>query len=137
MARGKALSNRYLVVLNPESNPRSVAAIAGVQPTYLYESALNGFAAELNAGQLNALRHNPNVAYVEQDQVVSVAATQDMDETGDPWGLDRIDQRALPLSQTFSYNATGKGVTAYIIDTGILTTHWDFDGRAANVYDTD
>ena len=137
MARGTAVPNRYLVVLKQDGNPRSVAAITGVQPTYLYESALNGFAAELNAGQLNALRHNPNVAYIEQDQVVSVAATQDMDETGEPWGLDRIDQRALPLSQTFSYNATGKGVTAYIIDTGILTTHWDFDGRAANVYDTD
>src|ERR1044071_985965 len=133
MAQGTAVPNRYIVVLKQEGNPRSVAAIAGVQPTNFYASALNGFAAELNAGQLNALRRNPNVAYVEQDQVVSVAATQDMDETGEPWGLDRIDQRTLPLSGTFSYNATGKGVTAYIIDTGILTTHWDFDGRAANV----
>ena len=51
------------------------------------------------------------------------------------WGLDRIDQRNLPLNSNYHYDATGAGVTAYIIDTGILTTHTDFGGRAVSGYD--
>src|SRR3989454_1354765 len=58
-----------------------------------------------------------------------------MDANGDPWGLDRIDQQALPLSGTYTYTSDGAGVQAYIIDTGIWTLHPDFGGRADNVYD--
>src|SRR2546426_3705905 len=58
-----------------------------------------------------------------------------MDANGDPWGLDRIDQQALPLSGTYTYTSDGAGVHAYIIDTGIWTLHPDFGGRADNVYD--
>ncbi|MGH7607846.1 MAG: S8 family peptidase, partial [Gemmatimonadales bacterium] len=82
-----------------------------------------------------ALARNPLVAYVEPDQVYRVDATQTMNANGDPWGLDRIDQRAVPLSRTYTYTATGSGVHAYIIDTGIWTLHPDFGGRADNVYD--
>ncbi|HEY0737468.1 MAG TPA: S8 family serine peptidase [Herpetosiphonaceae bacterium] len=134
-AEGPTLPNRYIVVLKEGGNPRSVAAIAGIQPTHLYTSALNGFAAELNAGQLNALRHNPNVDYIEHDAPVTLDATQTMDALGDPWGLDRIDQRNRPLSRTYTYTATGSGVTAYIIDTGLQANHPDFGGRAQNVFD--
>jgi subtilisin family serine protease len=130
-ANGKAIENQYIVVLKEGANPRSIAAVAGASPKYVYESALNGFTAELNAGQLNALRHNPNVDYVEQDAEVSISATQ----TSAPWGLDRIDQRNLPLSGTYNYTATASNVTAYVIDTGIYTAHPNFGGRAANVYD--
>jgi aqualysin 1 len=80
----------------------------------VYSAALNGFAAELNAGQLNAMQRHPAVAYVEQDAVVTTAATQ----TNATWGLDRIDQRDLPLNGTYIYTPTGAGVRAYIIDTG-------------------
>ncbi|HEX6287538.1 MAG TPA: S8 family peptidase [Herpetosiphonaceae bacterium] len=135
-AQGPTLPNRYIVVLKDGSNPRSVAALSGVQPTHLYTSALTGFAAELNAGQLNALQHNPNVDYIEHDAAVTLDTTQNMDANGDPWGLDRIDQRNLPLSRTYTYTATGAGVTAYIIDTGIQANHPDFGGRGANVYDS-
>ena len=128
---GRAVPNRYIVVLKAGANPRSVAAIAHVSPDYVYESALTGFAAELNQGQLTALEHNPNVDYIEPDQVAAIDDTQ----LGATWGLDRIDQRNLPLSTTYTYNTTAANVTAYIIDTGIQTSHPDFGGRAAVAYD--
>jgi subtilisin family serine protease len=124
-------SNRYIVVLNEGANPRAVAAITGVEPQYVYTTAVNGFAGTLNAGQLNALRHNPAVAYVEADGEVHASVIQ----TGATWGLDRIDQRDRPLSTTFSYLNTGAGVRAYIVDTGIRLTHTELAGRAVTGYD--
>jgi subtilisin family serine protease len=124
-------SNRYIVVLNEGANPRSVAAIVGVDPQYVYTTAVNGFAGTLNAGQLNALRHNPAVAYIEADGEVQASVTQ----TGATWGIDRIDQRDRPLSTTFTYLNTGLGVRAYIVDTGIRLTHTDFVGRVSTGYD--
>ena len=134
-AQGKAIPNHYIVVVKEGADARAVAAIAGVQPKFEYTAVLNGFAAELNAGQLNAVQRNPNVEYVEEDQEATVDATQRMDSTGQPWGLDRIDQRGLPLSGTYTYTSTGSGVRAYIIDTGLQANHPDFGGRASNVYD--
>jgi subtilisin family serine protease len=128
---GRSLEGRYIVVLKEGADPRSVAAVAGAEPRHIYESALNGFAAELNAGQLNALRHNPSVEYVEEDQLFGYAVTQ----SGATWGIDRIDQRARPLSGTFTYVGTGAGVRAYIIDSGITPTHTQFGGRASVAYD--
>jgi len=127
----RALEGQYIVVLEEGANPRSVAAVAGVSPRFVYTTALRGFSAELNGGQLNALRHNPNVAFIEQDQEVSIAATQ----AGATWGLDRTDQRNLPLSTSFTYLNTGLGVNAYIIDTGINFNHVEFAGRASTGYD--
>src|SRR5207249_7353419 len=72
---------------------------------------------------------------VEGDQVMRADVTQAMDANGDPWGLDRIDQEALPLSGTYTYTGTGAGVHAYIIDTGIWTLNSEFGGRANNVFD--
>ncbi len=125
------IAGQYIVVLKPGADARSVAAVAGVSPRYVYGAAMNGFAGSLNAGQLNALRHNPNVAYVEQDAPVQASVTQ----TGATWGLDRIDQQNLPLSTTFSYTSTGLGVNAYIVDTGIHLTHTQFTGRVSSGFD--
>ncbi|HEX8392310.1 MAG TPA: S8 family peptidase [Longimicrobium sp.] len=130
-AGDRAIDGSYIVVLNEDADPRSVAAVAGVSPRYVYTAALNGFAAELNQGQLNALLHNPNVASVEEDQVAEATTTQ----SSATWGLDRIDQRARPLSGTYTYTGTGSSVYAYIIDTGIYTAHSNFGGRAAVSYD--
>lgn len=96
-----------------------------------YTAALNGFAAELPERAVQALLRNPHVAYVEVDQVVTIDATQ----SPATWGIDRIDQRALPLSNSYTYNYTGAGVTAYIIDTGILISHTEFGTRASYGYD--
>jgi subtilisin family serine protease len=130
-AGGQAIPDEYIIVLKEGANPRSVAAVAGVEPRYVYDAVLNGFSATLNHGQLNALRQNPNVEYIEQDQVANVVATQ----SGATWGLDRIDQTNLPLSGTYTYNTTASNVYAYIIDTGIRTGHVEFNGTASNVYD--
>ena len=129
-ARGNAIDGSYIVVLNEGADPRSVAAVAGVSPSHVYTAALNGFSAELNAGQLNALQHNPNVDYIEQDGVASIATTQ----SSATWGLDRIDQRSRPLSGTYTYTATASNVTAYIIDTGIQANHPQFGTRAVASY---
>jgi aqualysin 1 len=128
---GRGIDGAYIVVLNEGASPRSVAAVAGVNPHFVYTAALNGFSAQLNAGQLNALQHNPNVAYLEQDLVATASTTQ----SGATWGLDRIDQRDLPLNGTYTYTPTGAGVRAYIVDTGILTSHTQFGGRASVGYD--
>lgn len=128
---GQKIDDSYVVVVREGADPTSVAAVAGVRPNHVYTAALNGFSAELNQGQLNALQHNPNVEYIEPDQVFTASTTV----TASSWGLDRVDQRSLPLSGTYSYTQTASAVRAYVIDTGIYTSHSQFGGRASNVYD--
>jgi len=130
-ARGVAVEGSYVVVVKEGADPRSVAAIAGVNPHFVYTAAVNGFSAELNQGQLNALQHNPSVDYIEQDQVYTATTTQ----SGATWGIDRIDQRSRPLSGTYTYTTTASNVRAYIIDTGIQANHPQFGSRAAASYD--
>jgi len=116
----------YIVVLKDGANPRSVAALLGINPSHVYTAALQGFAARLSQGQLNALQHNPAVAYVEPDAPVQLFTTQ----LFPVWGLDRIDQHNLPLNSQFTYTANGTGVVIYILDTGIRKTHAQFGVRA-------
>ena len=121
-----AEANEYIVVLRDHADPRAVAAAAGVAPRRLFAAALKGFAGTLNAGQLTALQRNPLVAYVEPDAPAELFTTQ----LFPTWGIDRIDETDLPLSNTFSYTATGAGVRAYVLDTGVRKTHAQFGGRA-------
>jgi subtilisin family serine protease len=94
-----------------------------------------GFSAKLPAAAAEALRRNPNVSVVEPIRVLTTAATQYMPiGSGQAWGLDRIDQRYRPLSGTMTYSHDGSGVYAYIIDSGIRTSHGEFGGRARNVF---
>ena len=130
-ADGQAIDDSYIVVLKEGADPRTVAAAAGVSPWYVYDAVVNGFAGTLSAGQLNALQRNPNVEYVEKDQVMRAST----DQTNATWGLDRINQRYLPLDGKYSYTYTGSTVRAYIIDTGIDAGHAEFEGRAQRVYD--
>src|SRR2546421_1747509 len=136
----EVVPGQYIVVFSDRvADPASVATalVRGLGGTMLhvYTSAIKGFAARLPASAAGALRQNPLVAFVEPDEVIRADVTQRMDANGDPWGLDRVDQGALPLSGTYSYTSTGAGVHAYIIDTGIWTLHPEFGGRADNVFD--
>ncbi len=133
---GEFIPGQYIVVFrgdvrNPQALAQQMTAAHGGALTHRYGSALKGFAAALSEQAVEALKKNPNVAFVEQDRRVSLDGTQ----TGATWGLDRIDQRDLPLNNTYTYTPTGAGVKAYILDTGIRTSHNDFGGRASVGYD--
>lgn len=133
---GEVIPGQYIVVFNDgvEDAPglaRRLTAAHGGSLRFTYENALKGFAAGLSEQAAAALTRNPNVAYVEQDQVMRAIATQ----STATWGLDRVDQRDLPLNDSYTYNATGSGVRAYIIDTGIRFSHEDFAGRATTGFD--
>ena len=98
----------------------------------VYGNLLSGFSVELTTDQLAALELDPAVAYIEPDGYAYTTSTTQNNAT---WGLDRIDQRALPLDGNYVYTATGEGVTAYIIDTGVRTTHNEFGNRAKRGFD--
>ena len=126
----RAIPGHYIVVLNEQAGEPHEAALAltfthGGSARHVYTRALRGFSVTLPEAAAIALSRDPRVSYVEEDGEISLAATQ----TGATWGLDRIDQRDLPLNGTYNFDFTGAGVTAYIIDTGIRATHTDFGGR--------
>ncbi len=131
----KALPTSSYIVTLGSGSPQLVAGLAsalGGKVGFVYSNALRGFSVRLPAAALPALRALPGVATVEPDAVVTASATQ----TPTPsYGLDRIDQRALPLNSTFTTAATGAGVTAYVVDTGIAFNHVDFGGRAVSGFD--
>jgi subtilisin family serine protease len=128
-----AIDGHYIVVLKAQAGSAARTAARGEAVNHgglvkrVYSSALNGFSAALPDQAVEALRRNPDVAFIEVDSRVSIDTTQ----TPVTWGLDRIDQRNLPLSNSYTYNNTGNGVKAYIIDTGIRATHAQFGGRVS------
>jgi subtilisin family serine protease len=124
----------YIVTLQPGTVPTPIAEQAarlGGHVAHVYTTALDGFAVSLPTTVADRLSTLPRVVAVERDQPVTRAAAQ----SPAAWGLDRIDQRALPLSNGYTYTSTGTGVTAYVIDTGIRLNHADFGGRARSGYD--
>ncbi|MCP2327116.1 subtilisin family serine protease [Hamadaea flava] len=133
-----AVPGRYIVALKDTAlaaatpaaiavSARDLSARFGGQTRHVYSAGLHGFSANLAEAQARKLAADPAVAYVEQVQRIGVLDTQNNPPN---WGDDRIDQRNLPLNQTFTYPANpGQGVTVYILDTGLNASHTDFTGR--------
>lgn len=141
----KPIAGQYIVVLRKEAASltaekstalpvRLVAArISAAHGTKLirsYDHALRGFAVRASDQALVKLLVDPRIAYVEEDGMTYPSATQ----SGATWGIDRVDQRNLPLNATYTYTSTGAGVHAYVIDTGVLGTHAEFSGRMGAGY---
>ncbi len=125
---------QYIVVLNKNMN---VEARHNVLPARkVFSTALKGGVYHLEDEQLLALANDPDVAYIEKDQIIRINATQINPE----WGLDRIDQAQLPLDKKYEHDDGGSQVNAYVIDTGVLNSHQQFGGRAfsgADLVDND
>ncbi|WAS85388.1 MULTISPECIES: S8 family peptidase [unclassified Corallococcus] len=137
----KPVSGEYVVVLNePQEGNAAQAPVVvarrlterfGGKTFHVYTHALRGFAARMSEKQARAMSAAPEVAYVQQNGVVTLDESQP-DAT---WGIDRIDQRDLPLNQLYQYQTQGRGVHVYVLDTGLRPTHQEFAGRADIAFD--
>lgn len=134
------IKNQYIVILNKDAGPsidfaQNIAKQHGAKVLQSYDTVLKGFAIYLPdtaaTAFVEAMKKNPQVLSVENDIVMKIDATT---QSNPDWGLDRIDQKALPLNSAYSYLQTGSGTTAYIVDTGILSSHQQFSGRVLSGY---
>jgi subtilisin family serine protease len=125
------VAGRFIVTLRGSTDPAAVAREHGLRPQYIYRHALTGFAGKISDAARQGLLRDHRVVRIEPDGIATIVTT----ETGATWGLDRVDQHALPLNSSYNYTNTGAGVRAYIIDTGILFGHNEFSGRAVRGFD--
>jgi aqualysin 1 len=137
--RSRPIPGRYIVVMkqdvaDADSQADAIVREAGGRGHHRFSRALKGFAATLPEAAVERVRRHPSVELVEQDQTVSVSTSGA--ESLAAWGLDRIDQADRPLDTIYHYNATGRNVTAFVIDTGINSAHVDFTGRVLGGFST-
>jgi hypothetical protein len=130
------ITGQYIVVFkddvtDADGSIDEVEGAHGLRIKNRYSHAIKGFCAPLTPEAVEALRNDPRVAYIEQDQMARIVAV----ESNPTWGLDRIDQRTRPLDSSYFYNQTGAGVDVYCVDTGIRYTHSEFGGRAVKGFD--
>lgn len=132
------IPDTYIVSMKPGTRIGVSLSALKLSPQRTFDAAVHGYTVKLSKAQLNALSHNGDVVAIEQDAWHTNVL--DTTQTNPPaWGIDRIDQVNLPLSAGYTYTATGAGVHAYIIDSGVDPTHANFGGRATfdfNAIDT-
>jgi subtilisin family serine protease len=130
-----AVPGSYIVVLRDgqAAAPSALAARYGGKVEHVYSATITGYAATMSERDARRAAADPAVRYVAQNRWVHASEVQP-----DPpsWGLDRVDQRNLPLDQTYTYSVSGANVNAYIIDTGIRASHHEFGGRVKPGIDT-
>lgn len=138
---GVPVHGSYIIVLKEKrssfaqhmNDVKDIASRHNAKVAAVFENhVLNGAALKMSEQDARELARRADVDFVEQDAVISAFDTQ---VNPPSWGLDRIDQANLPLNQAYSSNSTGAGVTAYVIDTGIVISHSDFTGRASVGFD--
>jgi subtilisin family serine protease len=140
LRQDRRVPDQYIVVLR-DADPgvaavgaplvaEELASLHAGTVLHTYEHAFKGFAVKMSEAAALRMINDPRVAFIEEDSQVQAVATQ----TSAPWGLDRVDQPALPLNGSYVYNVTGAGVNAYIIDSGIRATHTDFGGRVVSAF---
>ena len=134
---GKAIPNSYIVVFK-NGQARDLDGIVNGMANrhsfltrFRYRNSVQGFAATLSQSAVAELRADPRIEYIEENQEFHADVTQ----SPATWGIDRVDQVSLPLSNSYTYTNDGTGVDAYIIDTGIRFTHSEFGGRAVTGFD--
>lgn len=133
-AAGDVVPGTVIVTLKPGVDAAAVAADyrrGGAGVAHVYRSSIRGFAGRMSDGLVRRARLDARVAAVEPDRVVRATDVQ----TPVTWGLDRVDQRLLPLSSSYTYSGTGSGITVYVLDSGVRRTHAEFGSRVAAGYD--
>lgn len=135
-AAGEPIPDQYLVTMKTGYDPQQVLDKLGITPLFVYSHAIIGFAAKLTPSQLLLVRKVPGIAGIEQDVTIRQEYTpQAPGRAVASWGLDRVNQRNLPLDGNYTPAHDGANVTAYVVDSGIDYTHSEFGGRATFGYD--
>src|SRR5882724_8633472 len=119
-----AIPGRYVITLKDGGVAMSALSLGGAD---VIKRSGATFAASMTSAQARRLAADPSVRFVEQDRIMHVTGAQ----RNPDWGLDRIDQRSVTPSRSYTPTDDGDSVHAYVIDTGVRITHAEFGGRAS------